>query len=160
MLFLSDASTIIFLKFLQILFWISIPAFIIGMLITTLLHYRNKKKKKNGSPSLLIETNGSEISGYDDTSLIPAGFYLPSNQYEVNGIIHQLFHSKARYIAIRKDYEVLTRKFQKLHVNVHSNSGTIKQQTMETLQPDSQYNFTDQVENIKQHRIRSRRFPI
>lgn len=150
MLLLADASTIIFLKFLQILLWVSIPAFLIGMLITTLLHYKNKRKKKNETPSLLVESNGRLISGYDDSSLIPQRFYLPSNKNEVNGIIHQLFHSKARYLAIRRDYEVLTKKFQKMHVNVHSNSGIIKQETMETIHADTRYDLTEHIQDIKQ----------
>ena len=129
----------------------------IGMLITTWLHYKNKKKKKNVTDPLLIEGNRAEISGYDDSSLIPSDIYLPGDKYEVHGIIHQLFHSKARYIAIRKDYEVLTRKFQKLHINVHSNSGNLKQETMETPQTDTQYNFTDPVESIRQEYEREKK---
>ena len=151
MLLISDASTVIFLKFLQILLWIGIPAFIIAMLITTLIHYKNKRKKakKQDEQLVMIEKDRS-FSGYDDFSLIPPGFYLPGSNQEVKGIIHQLFHSKARYIAIRKDFELLSEKYQQLHVNVHQHSGTIKNKTMETIHIDMQQTLQEQIENLKQ----------
>jgi hypothetical protein len=151
MLFLSDASMVIFLKFLQILLWISIPAFVIGMIITTLIHYKNKKKKNkvNETSRLIPGMDSNEVSGFDDFSLVPTGHYLPNNKYEMNGVIHQLFHSKARYFAIRKDFEILNEKYQKLHIQ--PDSETIKQKTMETIQRDIQENFTDHnIENIKE----------
>ena len=151
MLLISDASAVIFLKFLQILLWIGIPAFIIAMLITTLIHYKNKRKKakKQDEQLVMIEKDRS-FSGYDDFSLIPPGFYLPGSKQEVKGIIHQLFHSKARYIAIRKDFEVLNEKYQQLHVNVHQHFGTIKNKTMETIHTDMQQTLQEQLENLKQ----------
>lgn len=151
MLLLSDASAAIFLKFLQILLWIGIPAFVIAMLITTLIHYKNKRRKakKQAGQSLIFE-NGKSFSGYDDFSLIPPGFYLPGSQQEVKGIIHQLFHSNARYIAIRKDFEMLNEKYQRLHVNIHQHSETIKKETMETIQEDLQQTLQAQIQNIKQ----------
>lgn len=145
MLLLSDASAVIFLKFLQILLWIGIPAFVIAMVITTLIHYRNKRKKfkKQEEQSMIFE-NGKTFSGYDDFSLIPPGVYLPGSKQEVTGIIHRLFHSNARYIAIRKDFEMLSEKYQRLHVNIHQHSETIKNETMETTYTGNQ------IENIKQ----------
>ena len=121
MLILSDASTVIFLKFLQILLWISIPAFVIGMLITTLIHYRNKRRRNERMEDgpMLIETSGKAFSGYDDFSLLPQEIYLPNNKQEMTRVIHQLFHSKARYIAIRKDFDTLSKKYQRLHINDH-----------------------------------------
>ncbi|HET6723077.1 MAG TPA: hypothetical protein VFH07_10020 [Chitinophagaceae bacterium] len=151
MLLLSDASAALFLKFLQILLWIGIPAFVIAMLITTLIHYKNKRKKarRQAEQSLIFE-NGKSFSGYDDFSLIPSGFYLPGSQQEVKGIIHQLFHSNARYIAIRKDFEMLNERYQRLHVNIHQHSETIKKETMETIQEDLQQTLQEQIQNIKQ----------
>lgn len=151
MLLLSDASAVIFLKFLQILLWIGIPAFIIAMLITTLIHYKNKRKKaKKLAGQSLIFGNEKSFSGYDDFSLIRPGFYLPGSQQEVKGIIHQLFHSNARYIAIRKDFEMLNEKYQRLHVNIHQHSETKNKETMETIQVDLQQTFQEQIQNIKQ----------
>jgi chromosome segregation ATPase len=152
MLLLSDASLIIFLQFLRILLWISIPTFILGMLITTLIHYRSKKKKnkKDEEQRLVIENDGRAYSGYDDFSLLPQGVYLPGSEHEVKGIIHHLFHSKARYMAIRKDFEILNRKYQKLHVNIHHDSETINNKTMETIQTDMQQTLHEQIESIKQ----------
>ena len=152
MLFLSDASMVVFLQFLQILLWIGIPALVIAMLITTVVHYRNKKRKSKNEKRqrLIFENDGGTYSGYDDFSLLPHGVYLPGTQHEVKGIIHHLFHSKARYMAIRKDFEILNRKYQRLHVHIHQDSETIKNKTMETIQTDMQQTLHEQIESIKQ----------
>jgi len=152
MLLLSDASLVIFLQFLQILLWIGIPALIIAMLITTVVHYRNKKRKSKNEKEqrLIFENDGGAYSGYDDFSLLPQGVYLPGSQHEVKGIIHHLFHSKARYMAIRKDFEILSRKYQRLHVHIHQDSETINNKTMETIQTDMNQTLHEQIESIKQ----------
>ena len=155
MVLLSDASAAIFLKFLQILLWIGIPAFVIAMLVTTLIHYNNKRKKarKQEEQSMIFEKSNS-FSGYDDFSLIPPGVYLPGSKHEVKGIIHRLFHSNARYIAIRKDFEMLNEKYKRLHVNNHQHSETINKETMETIQVDLQQTLQEQIQNIKeQHEV-------
>ena len=152
MLFLSDASLVILLQFLRILLWISIPTIILAMLITTLIHYRNKKKKnkKDEEQQLAFENGGRVYSGYDDFSLLPQEVYLPGSEHEIKGIIHHLFHSKARYMAIRKDFEILSRKYQRLHVHIHQDSETINNKTMETTQTDMNQTLHEQIESIKQ----------
>jgi len=155
MVFLSDAWMVIFLEFLQILLWIAIPAIIIGMTITTLVHYRNKKRKgKKEEDQLIVENHATQYAGYDDFSLLPQGVYLPGSQDEVKGIIHNLFHSKARYMAIQKDYEILNRKYERLHVNIQQYSNTNKNKTMETIQTHMQPALHEQIESIKhQHEM-------
>lgn len=152
MLLLSDASLIIFLQFLRILLWISIPTFILAMLITTLIHYRNKKKKSKRAEEqrVVFESDDRVYSGYDDFSLLPQGVYLPGSEHEVKGIIQHLFHSKARYMAIRKDFEILSRKYQRLHVHIHQDSETINNKTMETIQTDMNQTLHEQIESIRQ----------
>lgn len=152
MLFLSDASLVVLLQFLQILLWIGIPALMVAMFITTVIHYRNKQKKSKHEKEqrLLFENAGGSYSGYDDFSLLPAEVYLPGSKHEVKGIIHHLFHSKARYMAIRKDFEILNQKYRKLRVNLHNDSELIKNKTMETIQPDMQQTLHEQMESIKQ----------
>jgi len=155
MVFLSDAWMVIFLQFLQILLWIAIPAIIIGMTITTLVHYRNKKRNgKKEEDQLIVENHATQYAGYDDFSLLPQGVYLPGSQDEVKGIIHNLFHSKARYMAIQKDYEILNRKYERLHVNIQQYSNTNKNKTMETIQTHMQPALHEQIESIKhQHEM-------
>lgn len=155
MVFLSDAWMVIFLEFLQILLWIAIPAIIIGMTITTLVHYRNKKRNgKKEEDQLIVENHATQYAGYDDFSLLPQGVYLPGSQDEVKGIIHNLFHSKARYMAIQKDYEILNRKYERLHVNIQQYSNTNKNKTMETIQTHMQPALHEQIESIKhQHEM-------
>jgi len=155
MVFLSDAWMVIFLQFLQILLWIAIPAIIIGMTITTLVHFRNKKRNgKKEEDQLIVENHATQYAGYDDFSLLPQGVYLPGSQDEVKGIIHNLFHSKARYMAIQKDYEILNRKYERLHVNIQQYSNTNKNKTMETIQTHMQPALHEQIESIKhQHEM-------
>ena len=149
MLLLSDASLIVFLKFLQILLWISLPALFIGMLITTVVHYSNKRRKQREEQPFIFE-NDASCAGYDDVSLIPSDLYLHGNRQEAQKIINYLSHSNARYIAIRKDFEILTKKYQQLHINIYQNSETKKSETMETIQTDLQQISYEQIDTIKQ----------
>ena len=103
MLLLFDASLIVFLKFLQIFLWISIPAFLIGLLVTTVIHYNDKRKKQK-------------------ISLMPSDLYLEGNTQETQKIMSHFFHSNARYIAMEKDLKSLTEKYQQLKGNIHKNS--------------------------------------
>ena len=149
MLLLSDASLIIFVKFLQIFLWISIPALFIGMLITTVIHYSKKRRKQKFEQSFIFENDGSR-AGYDDISLLPSEVYLPGNKYEVRGIIDRLFHSNARYLAIRKDFEILSKKYQQLQGNIYQHSEIKKIETMETIQKDLQQISYEQIDTIRQ----------
>ena len=137
MLLLFDASLIVFFKFLQIFLWISIPALLIGMFITTVIHYKNKRKKKNLEEPLFFESEGSG-AGYDDVSLMPLNMFLHGNKEETRRIMNYLSHSNARYIAIQKDFKVLSEKYQQLRVNSYQNFETKKNKTMETIHTDLQ----------------------
>jgi chromosome segregation ATPase len=140
MLLLSDASLIVFLNFLQIFLWISIPAFLIGLLITTVIHYNNKRKKqKESEQSLIFES---------DVSLTP--FNLQGNDQETKKIMNYLSFSNARYIAIQKDFKVLTEKYQQLHGNLYQNSETKNKETMETIHTDLQQLSYQQIDSIRQ----------
>ena len=150
MLLLSDASLIGFLQFLQIFLWISIPAFLIGMLITLVDHYRNKKKKqKRSEQSFVLESDGS-YSGYDDASLIPLS--LKNNGNETKKIMNYLSFSNARYIAIQKDFKVLTEKYQILqkNINMNKNLETKNNDTMETILTDLQQQSHLQIDSLNQ----------
>ena len=149
MLLLSDASLIIFVKFLQIFLWISIPALFIGMLITTVIHYSNKRKKQKYEQPFIFENDGS-CAGYDDISLMPSGVYLPGSKQEIKGIMHRLFHSNAQYLAVRKDFEILSKKYQQLQVKTYQYSETKNSETMETTQTDMQHSSYEQIDTIKQ----------
>ena len=143
MLFLSDASLVVFFKFLQILLWISIPAFIIGMLITTWIHYRNKRRRLNKTEEQHLFENGSKIlSGYDDPSLLPGEFFLPGSKQEQKKIIDHLLSSKAEYIARQKGAGVLYGKYQQF-------SETIKNKTMEPIQTGMIQTLQEQIDNLK-----------
>src|SRR6187200_1585682 len=122
MLLLSDASLIVFFKFLQIFLWISIPAFLIGLLITTVIHYRDKRKKQKGSKQPFIFEKDGSYAGYDNVSLM--SLHLQGNDQETKKIMHYLSFSNARYIAIQKDFKVLTEKYQQLQGNNYQNSET------------------------------------
>ena len=142
---LSDASSIVFLKFLQVFLWISIPALLIGMLITTVSHYRNKRKKVKtpGQPYILEES-----VDYDDVSLMSLN--LQVNNQEAKKIVNYLSFSNARYIAIQKDFKTLSEKYQQLQANIYKNSETKKNESMETIQTDLQPITSEQIPRIKQ----------
>jgi hypothetical protein len=117
MLLLFDASLIVFFKFLQVFLWISIPALLIGMLITIVVHYNDKRRKsKSLDEPFIFESVGSGTSR----------------------IMNYLSLSNARYIAIQKDYKVLTEKYQQLQVKSYQNFETKKNKTMETIHTDLQ----------------------
>lgn len=155
MLLLSDASLIVFFKFLQIFLWISIPAFLVGLLITTVSHYNNKRKKQRGSEHPFIFENEGSCVDYDDVSLMPLN--LQGNDQETRKIRNYLSFSNARYIAIQKDFKVLTEKYQQLKGNFYQNSETKKFETMDTIQTDLQQISYQQIDSIKQqHEIEKR----
>jgi len=138
MLLLFDASVIVFFKFLQVFLWISIPALLIGMLITTVIHYNNKRKKlKSLDEPFIFEGDGS-YAGYDDVSLLHLNSFLHGDKQETRRIMNYLSYSNARYIAIQKDFKVLTEKYQQLQVNSYQNFDTKKNKTMETIHTDLQ----------------------
>ena len=155
MLLLSDASLIFFLKFLQIFLWISIPAFLIGLLVTTVIHYNNKRKKQKGTEQLFIFENDGSCAGYDDVSLMSLN--LQGNDQGTKKIMNYLSFSNARYIAIQKDFKALTEKYQQLQGNFNQNSETKKNETMDTIQTDLQQLSYQQIDFIKQqHEIEKR----
>ena len=155
MLLLSDASLIVFLKFLQIFLWISIPAFLIGLLITTVIHYKDKRKKQKRSEHPFIFENDGTYVGYDNVSLTP--LTLQGSGQETKKITNYLSFSNARYIAIQKDFKVLMEKYQQLQGNSYQNSETKKYDTMDTIQTDLQQISYQQIDSIKQqHEIEKR----
>ena len=155
MLLLSDASLIVFLKFLQIFLWISVPAFLIGLLITSVIHYKDKRKKQKRSEHPFIFENDGSYADYDDVSLMPLS--LQGDGQETKKIMNYLSFSNARYIAIQKDFKVLTEKYQKLQGDIYQNSETKKYETMDTIQTDLQQISYQQIDSMKQqHEIEKR----
>src|SRR5215203_1856632 len=135
MLLLSDVSLIVFLNFLQIFLWISIPAFLIGLLITTVIHYNHKRKKQK-------------------ISLLPSNWYPEGDKQETKKIMNYFFQSNARYIAIQKDFKSLTEKYQRLKGTINKNSETKNNETMDTTQTDLQQLSYQQIDSIsRQHEI-------
>ena len=159
MLLLSDASSIVVLKFLQIFLWISIPAFLIGMLITTLTHYSNKRKKQKESKQPFIFEDDASYAGYDEVSLMPLA--LQANDQETKKIMNYLSFSTARYIAMQKDFKFLTEKYQQLQADksyINQNLETKNNNTMETIHTDLQQIPGQQIDLIRQqqHEIEKR----
>ncbi|HMK20605.1 MAG TPA: hypothetical protein VK492_20535 [Chitinophagaceae bacterium] len=148
MLLLLDASLFVFFNFLQVFLWISIPALLIGMLFTTVMHYRDKRKKQKslGVP-IIFESEGSSAA---DVSLIPLDLFLHGDKEETRRIKNYLSHSNARYIAIQKDFKVLTEKYQQLQIKSYQNFATKKNKTMETIHRDLQQISHEQI-NLVQH---------
>ena len=148
MLLLLDASLFVFFNFLQVFLWISIPALLIGMLLTTVMHYRDKRKKqKSLSEPFIFESEGSSAA---DVSLIPLDLFLHGDKEETRRIKNYLSHSNARYIAIQKDFKVLTEKYQQLQVKRYQNFETKKNKSMEIIHTDLQQIPYEQIDPTKQ----------
>jgi hypothetical protein len=118
------------------------------MLITTVTHYRNKRKKQKGSELSFIFENDASGTGYDDVSLMPLN--LPGNDQEAKKIMNYLSFSNARYIAIQKDFKILTEKYQQLQEKRNKNSETKNNETMETIQTDMERSSYEQIDDLKQ----------
>ena len=151
MLLLLDASLFVFFNFLQVFLWISIPALLIGMLLTTVMHYRDKRKKqKSLGESFIFESEGSSAA---DVSLIPLDLFLHGDKEETRRIKNYLSHSNARYIAIQKDFKILTEKYQQLQVNSYQSSETKKNNTMETIHTDLQQISYEQINSQQEYEL-------
>ena len=150
MLLLLDASLFVFFNFLQVFLWISIPALLIGMLITTVMHYRDKRKKQKSLEGSLIPKNEGSSADHGDVSLIPLDVFLQGDKQESRRIMNYLSQSNARYIAIQKDFKILTEKYQQLRKNNSQNFATKKNKTMETIHRDLQQISHEQANSIHQ----------
>ena len=150
MLLLLDASLFVFFNFLQVFLWISIPALLIGMSITTVMHYRDKRKKQKSLEGSLTSKSEGSNAGHDDISSIPLDLFLHGDKQESKRIMNYLSQSNARYIAIQKDFKILTEKYQQLRKNNSQNFATKKNKTMETIHRDLQQLSHEQVNSIQQ----------
>src|SRR6187397_444484 len=150
MLLLLDASLFVFFNFLQVFLWISIPALLIGMSITTVMHYRDKRKKQKSLEGSLIPKNEGSSADHGDISLIPLDLFLQGGKQESRRIMNYLSQSNARYIAIQKDFKILTEKYQQLRKNNSQNFATKKNKTMETIHRDLQELSHEQINMIQQ----------
>jgi chromosome segregation ATPase len=149
MLLLFDASLIVFFKFLEIFLWISIPALLIGMSITTFIHYNNRRKKpKTLTEPFIFESPGS-YTAYNDVSLMPLNLFLHGDKQETRRIMNYLSHSNACYIAIQKDFKILTEKYKQLQLSSYKNFETKKIKTMETTHKDLQQMSYDHIDTIR-----------
>ena len=150
MLLLLDASLFVLFNFLQVFLWISIPALLIGMVITTVMHYRDKRKKQKSLEGSLISKSEGSNAEHGDISSIPLDLFLHGDKQESKRIMNYLSQSNARYIAIQKDFKILTEKYQQLRKNNSQNFATKKNKTMETIHRDLQQLSHEQVNSIQQ----------
>jgi len=150
MLLLLDASLFVFLNFLQVFLWISIPALLVGMLITTVMHYRDKRKKQKSLEGSLTSKSEGSNADHGDISLIPLDLFLHGDKQESKRIMNYLSQSNARYIAIQKDFKILTEKYQHLRKSNSQNFATKKHKTMETIHRDLEEISHDQINAIQQ----------
>ena len=150
MLLLLGASLFVFFNFLQVFLWISIPALLIGMLATTVMHYRDKRKKQKSLEGSLIFKGEGSSTDYSDVSLVPLDLFLHGDKQESRKIMNYLSQNNARYIAIQKDFKILTEKYQQLQKSNIQNFATKKNKTMETIHRDLQQISYEQANSIQQ----------
>jgi chromosome segregation ATPase len=115
------------------------------------MHYRDKRKKQKslGKP-FIFESEGSNAA---DVSLIPLDLFLHGDKEETRRIKNYLSHSNARYIAIQKDFKVLTEKYQQLQVKSYQNFETKKNKSMETIHRDLQQISYGQVDSHQEYEL-------
>src|SRR6187401_14040 len=153
MLLLLDASLFVFFNFLQVFLWISIPALLIGMLTTTVMHYRDKRKKQKSFEGSLIFKGEGASTDYSDVSLIPLDLFLHGDKQESRKIMNYLSQNNARYIAIQKDFKILTEKYQQLQKDNNQNFATKKNKTMETIHTDMQQISYEHVKSQQEYEL-------
>jgi hypothetical protein len=131
-----------------------IPRFT-GLLITSVIHYNDKRKKQKRSEHPFIFENDGSYTDYDDVTLKPLS--LQGNGPETKKIMNYLSFSNARYVAIQKDFKVLMEKYQQIQGNFIQNSETKNNETMDTIHTDMQQISYQQIDFIKQqHEIEKR----
>ena len=102
-----------FLKFLQIFLWITIPSLICAVIITTLVHYRAKRKK--ASPVVEIEPDILfSFNTVKDIPGIPGEYALKASIDQLKNFRKKFYFSNARYSVLKKDLERLEKKYNAL----------------------------------------------
>jgi chromosome segregation ATPase len=76
--------------------------------------------------------------------------FLHGDKEETRRIKNYLSHSNARYIAIQKDFKVLTEKYQQLQVKSYQNFEIKKNKSMETIHTDLQQIPYEQIDTTQQ----------
>jgi len=114
------------------------------------MHYRDKRKKQKSLEGSLIPKNEGSSADHGDISLIPLDLFLQGGKQESRRIMNYLSQSNARYIAIQKDFKILTEKYQQLRKNNSQNFATKKNKTMETIHRDLQELSHEQINMIQQ----------
>lgn len=145
MLILSESSLFVFIKFLQILLWISLPAIIVGMLVTTIIHYNKKRRKAK-------KKAGGEAVDDDMTPVffLPDVVDLPASVTSTNKLMHQISYSNAKIIALQKDLDELQERYQSLLTdNGRTSSENSKNDFMEKLQRELQQTLQEQIDSLK-----------
>jgi chromosome segregation ATPase len=118
------------LQFIQVLCWIVLPVLFGTTLVTTILHYRRKKKEGEGieseenllhaSPELVGYTNGNgEYVLFDHSPLI--------REYK-----DRLSYHHARYTALQKDFTAIETKYTALASYTQNQFSISKKRIMET----------------------------
>jgi chromosome segregation ATPase len=114
------------------------------------MHYRDKRKKQKSLEGSLTSKSEGSNADHGDISLIPLDLFLHGDKQESKRIMNYLSQSNARYIAIQKDFKILTEKYQQLRKNNFQNLATKKNKTMETIHRDLQQISHEQVNTIQQ----------
>src|SRR6185503_7778284 len=120
-----------FLKFIQILCWISLPAFISAALITLFLHYRKRKK---GIPVAEIQTQETLALAFPRQLGYTNGngeYVLFDHSDLMREYRDRLSYNHARYTALQSDFTAIETKYAALAKYAQTHFITPKQRPME-----------------------------
>lgn len=115
MLSLLLVSLYEFKQFLQIVLWIALPLTIGAVTITTILHYRRKKRKTNAEPAYQdIGYHTVMAAGEHEVPDWLVGSTQPDNTSLLKKYEQELRHSKENYNTLEDDFRKLEAKYSDL----------------------------------------------
>jgi hypothetical protein len=103
-----------FKQFLQIVLWIALPATLLAVLATTILHYRRKKKRGNIEPAYIETGFRTVMSGNTDQLPDWLASSDPDNTSLLKKYEQEIRRYKENYSTLEQDYKEIEGKYSDL----------------------------------------------
>lgn len=128
-------------KFLQIVLWISVPLILISLLVTTLIHYRNKKRRLR----LAALESGTQMSHPNDI-LSATTLQEESHQFIIQQYEQQIRQGREKYQSLERSF----RKLQEGYSNLISKESSGVEQNMEPFIQEKIKNYERRIVQMEQ----------
>ena len=130
-MYLLELSLSEFRQFIQLVLWISLPLIAVCLAVTTLLHYRRRKKvkpKNSDADAIMYDRSAAEIvQPMLSNSTKITGTEAVLKQYE-----QQLLKGKEKYQTLEKSFRVLQENYSAV-ISKLNDEGGIDKDEMQTL---------------------------